>query len=114
MMIIIMVIMSSPVDEFRTIIQVAPIRMMMMKMMGIHHLSTYVGKHDHDHDDHDYDEGDHQVDDEDDEQVEEEETELFLTPGMAWTTTGNLAQAEVPVLPLMTFLKGSILQLYFK
>jgi len=28
-------------------------------------------------------------------QVEQEEAELFLTPGMTWTTTGNLAQAEV-------------------
>merc|ERR550517_1813450 len=28
-------------------------------------------------------------------QVEHEEAELFLTPGMTWTSTGNLAQAEV-------------------
>jgi len=28
-------------------------------------------------------------------QVDQEEAELFLTPGMTWTTTGNLAQAEV-------------------
>ena len=28
-------------------------------------------------------------------QVDEEEAELFLTPGLTWTTSGNFAQAEV-------------------
>ena len=28
-------------------------------------------------------------------QVDEEEAELFLTPGLTWTTGGNFAQAEV-------------------
>ena len=37
-------------------------------------------------------------DDQDDDQVDQEEAELFLTPGMTWTTTGNLAQAEVSML----------------
>ena len=28
-------------------------------------------------------------------QVDEEEAEIFLTPGLTWTTSGNFAQAEV-------------------
>ena len=31
-------------------------------------------------------------------QVDEEEAELFLTPGLTWTTSGNFAQAEVIIL----------------
>ena len=31
-------------------------------------------------------------------QVDEEEAELFLTPGLTWTTSGKFAQAEVIIL----------------
>ena len=31
-----------------------------------------------------------------DDQVEQDEAEIFLTPGMTWSSTGDLAQAQVP------------------